>query len=171
MERVFIGISVLLRCYCAFVKPILEYCSPVWVSAAECHLQRLECQVFLVSWLCPDQSFLSLSHWRHVAALWMLYKVNSNSNHCLFGELPSASVRVRLRLWLIHWSLKYKGVERLNLQGVSCRPTLVCGMTFPTVFGIGMGLREQSIVGCILELCFSVFFCAGDCGVAKAIYK
>ena len=29
------------------------------------------------------------------AALCMLYKVSSNSNHCLFGELPSASVRVR----------------------------------------------------------------------------
>ena len=27
--------------------------------------------------------------------LCMLYKVNSNSNHCLFSELPSASVRVR----------------------------------------------------------------------------
>ena len=25
----------------------------------------------------------------------MLYKVNSNSNHCLFSELPSACVRVR----------------------------------------------------------------------------
>ena len=25
----------------------------------------------------------------------MLYKVNSNSNYCLFSELPSASVRVR----------------------------------------------------------------------------
>ena len=25
----------------------------------------------------------------------MLYKVNSNSNHCLFSELPSASVRVQ----------------------------------------------------------------------------
>ena len=31
----------------------------------------------------------------HVAALCMLYKVNSNSNHCLFSELPPASVRVR----------------------------------------------------------------------------
>ena len=25
-------------CYFAFVVPILEYCSPVWGSAAECHL-------------------------------------------------------------------------------------------------------------------------------------
>ena len=42
----------------------------------------------------PDQSFL-LCHRRHVTALCMSYKVNSNSNPCLFGELPSDSVRVR----------------------------------------------------------------------------
>ena len=32
---------------------------------------------------------------RYVAALYMLYKVYLYSNHCLFSELPSASVRVR----------------------------------------------------------------------------
>ena len=32
-----------------------------------------------------------------------------------------------------------------------------------------MGLREQSIVGCFPELCFSVFRGAGACGVAKVI--
>ena len=63
--------------------------------------------------LCPDRAFLSLPNRRHVAALCMLYKVNS-----VFSELPSASVR---------------GVEHFNLQGVSCRPRLVCGMTFPTL--------------------------------------
>ena len=34
-----------LRCHCVFVLQILEYCSPVWVSAAECHFQLLERQV------------------------------------------------------------------------------------------------------------------------------
>ena len=71
------------------------YSSPVWGSAAECHLQFIERQVYLVARRCPDQTYLSLCHRRHVAALCMLYKVNSNSNHCLFSELPSASVSVR----------------------------------------------------------------------------
>ena len=44
-----------------------------------------------VARLCPDQSFLSLCHRRNVVELSMLYKVNSNLNHCLFSELPSAS--------------------------------------------------------------------------------
>ena len=101
VKRVFVNASVLLRCYYAFVLPNLEYCSPVWGSAAEYHLQLLEARCS-VTRLCPDQTFLSLCHRRHVAALCMFYKVNSNSNHCLFSELPSASVRVRHRLQLIH---------------------------------------------------------------------
>ena len=32
------------------------------------------------------RTFLPLCHRRQVAALCMLYKVNSNSNHCLFSE-------------------------------------------------------------------------------------
>ena len=86
-----------------FSQSLSTYCSSVLGSATECHLQLLERQVYSVARLCPDQTFSSLCHRRHVAALCMLYKVNSNSNHCLFSELPSASVRVRhskLRLQL-----------------------------------------------------------------------
>ena len=128
---VIVATSVLLRCYSAYtyVLPIIESCSPVWGSAAECYLQLLKRKVYSVSRLCSDQTFLSLCHRRHVAELCMLYNANSNSNHCLFSELPSASVRVRyieLRLQLIHYSYKYQGAERLNFQGVSRRPRLVC---------------------------------------------
>ena len=94
VKRIFMATSALLRCYFV-VLPILEYCSPMWGSAAECHFQLLECQVYLVARLSPDQNFLSLCHRRCVAGLCMLFKVNVNSNHCLFNELPSASTRVR----------------------------------------------------------------------------
>ena len=93
-KRIFVNTSVLLHCYFAFVLPILEYCSAVWGSAAECHLQLLERQVYSMTRRCPDQSFLPLCHRRRVAGLSILYKVNSNSNHCLFSELPSASIKV-----------------------------------------------------------------------------
>ena len=83
VKRIFVDTSVLLCCYFSFVLSILEYCSPVWESAAECHLQLLERQVYSVARLCPDQSFLSLCHRRRVTGLSMLYKVNANSNHCL----------------------------------------------------------------------------------------
>ena len=106
VKRVFVDTSVYLRCYYSLIccpnPGVLFSCVG---SAAECHFQLLERQVYSVARLCPDQTFLSLCHRRHVAALCMLYKVNSNSNHLLFSELRSASVRVRipeLLLQLIH---------------------------------------------------------------------
>ena len=114
---------MLLRCYFAFVLPILEFCSPVWRSAAECHLQLIERQVYLVARLYPDQSILSLCHRRRVSGPSMLCKVNSNSYHCLFSEFSSGSTEFDIpELWppLIHWILKYQGVELPNLLGLSC---------------------------------------------------
>ena len=93
VKRIFVDTSVLLRCYFTFVLIIFEYCSSVWGSAAECHLQLLERQVYSVARPCPDQSFLSLCRRRRVAWLSMVCKVNSN--HCLFNELPSTSTSVR----------------------------------------------------------------------------
>ena len=39
--------------------------------------------------------FVVLCHRHHATELCMLYKVNSNSNNCLFIEHPPASTRVR----------------------------------------------------------------------------
>ena len=61
-------VTSLLFCI-AFVLPMLEYCSPVWVSAAECHLQLLERQVYSVVRLCPHQSFFWLCYRRRVARI------------------------------------------------------------------------------------------------------
>ena len=95
MKRIFVDTSLLLRCYFSFVLQILENCSPVWGSAAECQLQLLELQRVFGGQALSDQSFLSLCHRRRVAQLSVLYKVKSNSNQCQFRELPSASTRVR----------------------------------------------------------------------------
>ena len=46
---------------------------------------------------CSDRTFLSLCHRRHVAALCMVFKVNSNLDKCLFSELPYASASIRVR--------------------------------------------------------------------------
>ena len=78
----------------SMVLPILEYCSQVWRSVAECDLQLRERQVYSVARFCPDRSVL-LCHRRRVVGLITLYKVNSNSNHSLFSKLPSAPTRVR----------------------------------------------------------------------------
>ena len=72
VKRIFVDSSLLLRCYFAFVLPIIEYCFPVWGSAAECDLQLLEHQVYSVARLCPDRSFLSMCHRHRGAGLSML---------------------------------------------------------------------------------------------------
>ena len=163
VKRIFVVTSVFLRSYFSFVFPILEYCSQVWGPAAECHFQLLECQVYSVARLCPDQNFLTLCHRRLVAGLSILYKVNSNSKHSLFSQLQSASTRVRptaLRPQLIHLNLKYQGVERSNLLGLSCRLRFDCGITFLTLCLTPerwMSSRVQSTVGYFHELCFLQF--------------
>ena len=57
----------------------------------------------------------------------------------------SVSFQLELRPQLIHWSLKYQGVELPNSQGVSCWPRFVCGITFPYT-GTLDGLRVLSTV-------------------------
>ena len=85
-----------------------------------------------------------------------LVSVCSGSFHLLLLEFDI----LELRPQLIHWSLKYQGVERHNLLGLSCRLRFDCGMTFPTLCltpELWMGSRVQSTIGCFPELCFIQF--------------
>ena len=96
VKHIFVDTSVLCGCYFAFILPILQYCSLVWRGQLlNVTFSFLSARCNSVAKLCPDQSSLLLCHQRRVAGLSMLYKVNSNSNHCLFSELPSASTRVQ----------------------------------------------------------------------------
>ena len=147
------------NCYFAFVLPILKYCSPMWGSAAECHLQLLERQVYSVAMLCPDQSSCRC-HRRRLAGLSILYKViETLITVCSasFDLLLLEFDKHELRPQLIHWSLKYQGVVHHNLQGLSYWLRLECEMTFPTLCLIlerWIGSRVQSTVGSFPELCF-----------------
>ena len=58
-----------------------------------------------------------------------LITVCSRSFHLLLLEFDIPELRPQL----IHWSLKYQGVARPNLKGISCRLRFECGMTFPTL--------------------------------------
>ena len=78
---------------------------------------------------------------------------------------------------LTYWSLKYQGVERLNLQAVSCRPMFECEMTFPTPYTVFDLETLDGFKGAVNRWMFSwvefpsVFHGAGACGAAKAIYE
>ena len=113
VKRIFVDTSVLLRCYFAFVLPVLRCGVSCWMSPSAPWTPGV-----LGGQLCPNQSFLSLCHRRREAGLSMLYKINSNSNHCLSASFYLLLLEFdipELQPQLIHWSLKYQGVERPNL--------------------------------------------------------
>ena len=104
-RHVIVDTSVLLRCYNAFILTILEYCSPVWGVARGMSSSASRAPGVFGGRLCLDQTFLSLCHRQHVAGLFMVYTVYSNSNHCFsvsFHLLLQEFDITELRLQLIH---------------------------------------------------------------------
>ena len=102
----FVDTSVLLRC-CEFVPPVLDYCSPVCRSAAECQSSS----AFRVPGVVGGEVFaLTRVSFRCVLDVkllhcCMMYVVNSNSNHICsvrFHLLMSEFDIPGLRLQLIH---------------------------------------------------------------------
>ena len=124
-------VTLLLLCNCS---PILEYYSPVWWSAAECHLQLLERQE--LSRHRPDQSschcLIGVMLLGYVCCTRSIRTKVSVCSVSLGLLLPEFDILEPLPQ-LIHWSLGYRGVELPNLQAVSCRSRFECGMTIPTL--------------------------------------
>ena len=85
--RIFRDQSALLRCFNSFILPCLEYCSPVWSSAADSHLKLLDKTLQACKFLIPNL-MISLQHRRFINSLCMLYKIFHNPSHPLHSELP-----------------------------------------------------------------------------------
>ena len=122
VKHAFLDTFVLIRCYFTFVLPILQYCSPMSSSAfgrafRDQSFLRCVIDVMLLHCVCCTR----LIRTRII--------VCSMRFHLLLSEFDI----LELRLLLISYSMKYQGVERPDLQGVSCRPRLVCRMTFHTL--------------------------------------
>ena len=88
-DRLLIG-----RCFWGFVLPVLVYCSAVWCSAADTHLELLDRVVSGVCFLAGGVLNCNLSHRRSVGVLCMLYKIRCNPMHPLCGALPVPYVPV-----------------------------------------------------------------------------
>ena len=86
--QVFHDRLLLVRCFLGFVLPILEYCSAVWCSAADTHLNLLYRVVNGASFLTGGGLECDLVHCRSVAVLCILYKIRCNPMHPLYGALP-----------------------------------------------------------------------------------
>ena len=87
--------DIVARCFWSLILPVVEYCSPVWSSAAEGHLNLLDRIVRRISRMRNGLVQCDLWHRRNVAALCMLHKIRSNADHPLHPRLPPPFVPAR----------------------------------------------------------------------------
>ena len=92
--RIFGDEAIILKCFNSFLLPCLEYCSPVWSSAAQSHLRLLDRVVSSVRFLLPNLH-IDLWHRRKVSSLCLLHKIYYNSLHPLHSSLPDLEVFLR----------------------------------------------------------------------------
>ena len=69
-----------------FYYSCLEYCSPVWSSAASSHFELFDRNLQACKFLIPNLT-TSLQHRRFISSLRMLYKIFHNPSHPLHSEL------------------------------------------------------------------------------------
>ena len=90
--KVLLGPPELLTTYKAFVRSLMEYCSPLWAGAPASHLSRLhavETEAFWIIGISCDEAEslgLSLSHRRQIGGLSVF--------HCLLSSLAPSAVSV-----------------------------------------------------------------------------
>ena len=89
---VFRDVVVVAKCFWAFILPVLEYCSPVWISAATSHLSLLDRVVGQVSRLSGGSVSCDLWHRRKLASLCVFFKIDSLVDHPVCGLYPSQYV-------------------------------------------------------------------------------
>ena len=86
--RIFGDQDVLLKCFNSFILPCLEYCSPVWSSAANSHLKLHDKNLLACKFLNPNLT-ISLQYRRAINSLRMLYKIFHNPSYPLHSELSN----------------------------------------------------------------------------------
>ena len=83
---VFRDVAIVAKCFWAFILPVLEYCSPVWMSAATSHLPLLDC---VVSRLSSGSVSCDLWHRRKVTSQSVFFKIDSLVDHPVRGPFPA----------------------------------------------------------------------------------
>ena len=89
---VFRDVTEVAKCFWAFILPVLEYCSPVWMSAAASHLSLLDRVVSQVGRLSGGSVSCDLWHRRKVASLSVSFKIDSLVDHPVCDLFPAQYV-------------------------------------------------------------------------------
>ena len=88
----FQDLAVATKYFWAFVLPVLEYCSPVWMFAAISHMLLLDRVVGWVSQLSGGSVSCDLWHTRKVASLCVFFKIFSLVDHPVRDLFPAQYV-------------------------------------------------------------------------------
>ena len=89
---VFRDVTVVAKCFWAFIVTVLEYCSPVWMSTATSHLSLLDRVVSQVGRLSGGSVSCDLWHRRKVASLSVFFKIDTLVDHPVRGLFPAQYV-------------------------------------------------------------------------------
>ena len=87
--------EVVTRSFWSYILSLLEYCSPVWLSAAACHLSLLDRIVRRAVALSEGRVICDLVHRRQVASLCMFFKIFHNAEHPVRSHYPPLHVPTR----------------------------------------------------------------------------
>ena len=87
---VFRDVTVVAKCFWAFILPVLENCSPVWLSAATSHLSLLDRVVSQVGRLSGGS--VSCDLWHICASVSVFFKIDSLVDHPVRGFFPAQYV-------------------------------------------------------------------------------
>ena len=138
---------------------MLEYCSPVWMSAATSYLSLLDRVVSQVSRLSGGSVSCYLWHRRKVASLSVFFKIDSLIDQPVRGLFPAQYVlkRPTRRALAAH----SRSFEMPRFRTVQFHALLFC-----LVFDWGMGCMSLSLlvkVWVLLKLQSIAFFYKVDC--------
>ena len=95
VSSLFSDAEVVTRSFWSYILPLLEYCSPVWSSAAACHLSLLDRIVRRAASLSEGKVKCDLVHRRQVASLCMFFKIFHNEEHPVRSHFPPLFVPTR----------------------------------------------------------------------------
>ena len=103
--RCFRDSEIIKTSFFAFILPCFEYCSVIWMSAADSHLRLLERALGSIRFLLPDL-IVDLHNRREISGLCLLFKIFNSENHPMKFKLPPPFAPGRVTRF----------VERLNSQ-------------------------------------------------------
>ena len=142
--RLYQDTSVVTKCFWSYILPILEYCSPVWNSAADTHMRLLDRIVRSVTALSSGKVLCDLEHRRSVAELCVFHKLFFNADHPVNRHMPGPMLRRRV-------TRRTEAAHDFSVQPITCRTEQFSRCFIPRVAMLWNSLEGDVFEGSTLS--------------------